>query len=547
MRLSFVPAALLLAVLPAAAENLDPVRLGEAWTHERFVETSAPCLRPAELESHLRELSRRHPELRLDEVGRSVQQRPIYRMMLGSGEQTVLLWSQMHGDEPSATPALLDLAHYLLSHRQEPAVTRLLERLTLVMVPMLNPDGAEIYSRRNAQGIDINRDALNLATPEGRLLKKLREEHQPRLGFNLHDQNRRRTVGNSPVLAANAVLAVVGDEAKTLTPGRVLAKRAAVAIAAALETFVPGGIARFDDTFSPRSFGDNLTAWGTPVVLIESGGLPPGVPLEELTRLNFVALLTTLDELAASDLAGRDPELYDQIPENNVDVYADVAIRGSRIQQPGAPEPYRADVVFDQKRGDRELSGCQPPGPPRSEIAELGDARIFAAGREIAGAGQLLFPTFVVGAEGMGARRFLDEDGLERLAQLGVSRVRWVVAGSDFAAARELAARLQGPRRPSIEVSTDRRSLPPVRLQRRPDKPRSARLGDHLAALVAAAKKAPANDVQTLLAALWDGTQLIRYEGPATFQMARTARDLEESSVVTAVYLDGVVAAGARP
>ena len=44
----------------------------------------------------------------------------------------------------------------------------------LVEVPMLNPDGAEAYKRRNMQDIDINRDAVNLATPEARLLKKLR-------------------------------------------------------------------------------------------------------------------------------------------------------------------------------------------------------------------------------------------------------------------------------------------------------------------------------------------------------------------------------------
>ena len=73
----------------------------------------------------------------------------------------------------------------------------------------------------------------------------------------------------------------------------------------ALEPFMPGGIARYDEDWSPRAFGDNITAWGTPVVLIESGGLPPGRELSELTRLNFVALLTVLHDLAKDDLAGR--------------------------------------------------------------------------------------------------------------------------------------------------------------------------------------------------------------------------------------------------
>ena len=534
---------------PLLAEDasLDAHHLGEVWPAERFVQVAAPCLRPADLEAQLQALAKAHPELLFEEVGRSVLGRPIFRMTVGHGERRVLLWSQMHGDEPSATPALLDLTHYLLNHQNEPAIARLLAELTLQMVPMLNPDGAEVYTRRNSQGIDINRDALNLATPEGRLLKNLRDEAKPMLGFNLHDQNRRRTVGNSPVLATNAVLAVVGDEAKTLTPGRVLAKRAAVAIAAALEHFAPGGLARYDDTFSPRSFGDNLTAWGTPVVLIESGGLPPGASLEELTRLNFVALGATLGELAATGLENRDPAGYDAIPENNADVYADVVLRGGRIRQPGLAEPYRADLAFDLKRGDREVAGCQPPGPPRSEVAELGDARIFAGGREIDASGLILFPSFTVGAEGLAARQFLDGPGLDLLARLGVAKVRWVVAGRELAAALAFAEAEQGPRRPRLEVSTDRASLPPRLLQRRPQMPSSRRLGDTLHALEAASRRAAGDPgFAARLAALWNGAAapLLRYEGSATFLAARAGRDLDEASSLALIYLEGLAIEG---
>ena len=140
-------------------------------------------------------------------------------MTLGSGPRRILLWSQMHGDEPSATPALLDLADTLLAS-DEPERRAILERSTLLIVPMLNPDGAERYARRNAQAIDINRDALHLSTPEGRLLKAVRDRFQPELGFNLHDQNRRTTVGDTGVLATISLLAVSGDREGTVTPGR---------------------------------------------------------------------------------------------------------------------------------------------------------------------------------------------------------------------------------------------------------------------------------------------------------------------------------------
>ncbi|MGE5125076.1 MAG: M14 family zinc carboxypeptidase, partial [Betaproteobacteria bacterium] len=152
---SFVAAALLLSG-GAPAEASSPRAAWEAWPARRFVRTAAPCLRSAELQELLHALAARHPgRLRLDEVGRSVEGRPLQLLTLGEGPRRVLLWSQMHGDEPSATPALLDVVDTLL----EADPDGVLERLTLLIVPMLNPDGAERYQRRNAQGIDVNRDA----------------------------------------------------------------------------------------------------------------------------------------------------------------------------------------------------------------------------------------------------------------------------------------------------------------------------------------------------------------------------------------------------
>ena len=56
----------------------------------------------------------------------------------------------------------------------------------------------------------------------------------------------------------------------------------------ALEPFASGQIGRYDDEFEVRAFGDNLTLWGTPVVLIETGAVPGGEPDPSLVRLNFV-------------------------------------------------------------------------------------------------------------------------------------------------------------------------------------------------------------------------------------------------------------------
>jgi hypothetical protein len=317
---------------------------------------------------------------------------------------------------------------------------------------MLNPDGTERYQRRNAQAIDVNRDALNLATPEGQVLKAVRDRLQPELGFNLHDQNRRTTVTGSTTLASIALLAVAGDAQGTITPGRVRAKRVCSAVAAALEPFVPGGVSRYDEDWSPRAFGDNLTAWGTPVVLIESGGLPAGRPATDLTRLNFVALLTSLAGLAVDDLAAIDPAVYDALPRNETGAYADVVVRGGRVTQSSALDAaYRADVAFDATRSDLEWAGC---GPTRngSRIVEVGDARFIASGQSLEASGAIVMPALTVSVRGLRGRAWLTPAALGRLAALGVGTVRWHVPLPHRGLAEQHARSLAAPGRPGVAV-----------------------------------------------------------------------------------------------
>jgi hypothetical protein len=444
----------LVLLLSGASAPFSPEALWEAWPARRFVTTAAPCLRHGELAERLAALAAKHPgRLTLEAVGHSVEGRVIQLVTLGRGPRRVMLWSQMHGDEPSATPALVDLADTLLGS-DSPEHRLILERLTLLLLPMLNPDGAERYARRNAQAIDINRDALELATPEGQLLKRLRARHQPELGFNLHDQDRRTTVADTGVLATIALLAVAGDPQGTLGPGRARAKRVAAAVARSLAPFVPGGISRYDEDWNPRAFGDNLTAWGTPVVLIESGGLPPGRPLGDLTRLNYVALLTALHGLAADDLAAEDAALYEGLARNSENRFVDLILEGGRMLQPPAREPYRADVALDLLDDDPLVAACADPGSPGpSRIREVGDGHLLAAARRWDATGRLIAPAFAASVRGAGARSWLSAAALDAVSRLGVARLRWHVAPAERSAALALAERLAAPGRSAIEVA----------------------------------------------------------------------------------------------
>jgi uncharacterized protein YbbC (DUF1343 family) len=540
---------LLLAMQPTTLPHpATPDHLWRLWPEQRFVELDAPCLRHAHVVGEIERLLAVHAGaveaglLAAEPIGYSVEGRSIHLLSVGRGPFEVLLWSQMHGDEPSATPALFDLAHHLLTHRDSPGVAAILDRLTLRMIPMLNPDGAEHYQRRNAQGIDINRDALRLSTPEGRLLRAIRDRYQPALGFNLHDQNRRNVVGDTGVLATNAVLAVAGDEAGTVTAGRRRAMRACSAIVASLTPFTAGGVARYDEDWSPRAFGDNLTAWGTPIVLLESGAAPDGGDLAQLTRLNFVALAAVLGDLAADDLAGHDPKLYEELPRNRSDAWADRLLRGARLLQPGL-EPFGADVAWNLERPER-AHACVAPADARSRIVELGDASVFGATEVVATERALLVPAFAVGADGWKARRWLDGAALETLAAWGVDRVVWRVPPSRRHAAETVVRALDGDRRARLELTVERERLPPVLLSAAPGGRPPAALSAHIAGLLGE-PTATRPGLDRLAA-----EAPIRVGGRASFLLVEPAGDAGpdgdfQDGRVERVWIDGIEVTGA--
>ena len=181
------------SVQPAREQAVAPEVLAKIWDSGHVSSPLPPLVDHAEVVRRLEALTPAAPGLfTLEKIGESIEGRSINYVRAGTGPMGVLLWSQMHGDEPTATSALFDVFDYFQKHRDDPVVSRILTRLTLHVVPMLNPDGAERFQRRNAQSIDINRDALRLQTPEGRALKGLRDRLNPRVGFNLHNQGWRK-------------------------------------------------------------------------------------------------------------------------------------------------------------------------------------------------------------------------------------------------------------------------------------------------------------------------------------------------------------------
>jgi len=306
-------------------------------------------------------------------AGESYEQRPIRLFTVGSGPVTIFLWSQMHGDESTATAAIADILKYIGTGGGRSEVDHLLSRTTIHFLPMLNPDGAARRRRRTAQDIDMNRDALAFRSPEAVLLKKVRDAAKPAYGYNLHDQEL-STVGETRRLTALALLAPAFDAARGDNEVRSRAKRLCAAFARIAGRFAPGGLARYDDTFEPRAFGDNMQKWGTSTMLVESGHAPGDPDKESIRRLNFTGILATLFGIATGELLHEPTGPYDLLPPNFKRAY-DCIIRSVTVEDGG--KRFTADLGLSAQ--------VDTHSEPPLRLVDLGDLHTFTAMEEIDG------------------------------------------------------------------------------------------------------------------------------------------------------------------
>lgn len=312
-------------------------------------------------------------------LGTSAEGRTISLLRLGKGTVKVLLWSQMHGDESTATMALLDILNFF-KRKPEHTITRsILEALDLLMIPMLNPDGAERFQRRTAQSIDMNRDALTLETPEARILKDAQQTYKPEFGFNLHDQDPRYTVGNSKDVSTIALLAPAYDETRGDNYVRLAAKKVASVFAAAMQAFIPGHVSKYDDTFERRAFGDNVQKWGTSTVLVESGGWPGDREKMFIRKLNAVGMLASLYALATGTYQQADLNVYERLPFGTKYLY-DVIVRNARLRANDQVPAVRVDIGINL---DEEVNAENGRVELIGKIVDIGDLGVYGAFREV--------------------------------------------------------------------------------------------------------------------------------------------------------------------
>lgn len=284
-------------------------------------------LSPEDLAIHL---SAWKKKLDVLEIGQSVCDRPIHVVRLGRGKVNVFMWSQMHGNESTTTRALLKLIPWLEANAQK----ELLERLCIHIIPQLNPDGAAAYTRENANGVDLNRDAVALSQPESQYFRNYFDVLQPQFCFNLHDQRTFYGAGEKGQPATLSFLAPAADKERSVRPARKTAMQLIAAVVGKINQELPHGIGRFDDTFNPNCVGDTFSALEVPTLLFEAGHFPDDYARIKTTHFVEKALQEALKTIALGEYKKQSLTSYFQVPENQK-VFYDILLEGVRLEVSG--------------------------------------------------------------------------------------------------------------------------------------------------------------------------------------------------------------------
>ena len=284
-------------------------------------------------------------------IGKSVLEKPIYSYEIGKGKTRIFLWSQMHGNESTTTKALFDFINLLNSGSE--LAKQLLNAFTFLSIPMLNPDGAALYTRENANKVDLNRDSQDLTQPESRILRQTFEAFKPDYCFNLHDQRTIFGVSDTGKPATMSFLAPSYNEAREINDSRLKAINVIAAINDGLQSYMPNQVGRFDDSFNINCIGDTFQYLGVPTILFEAGHYQNDYDREVTRKHAFMAFVFAFTTISENDIVINGIDKYMNIPQNKV-VFYDFIYKNIRINYDGIEKitnfaaQYKEELIENQ-------------------------------------------------------------------------------------------------------------------------------------------------------------------------------------------------------
>jgi hypothetical protein len=289
----------------------------------------------------------------IENIGKSVLGKAIKDVTFGSGENKILMWSQMHGNESTTTKAVLDFLRFI--SKDSDLSNSILKNCTIKIIPILNPDGAEAYTRINANEVDLNRDAQERTQPESKVLRSVYEEFKPDYCFNLHDQRTIFNVGATPKPATVSFLAPAHDKERTISATRGQSMQLIVAMNKELQQYIPEQVGRYDDGFNANCVGDTFQMLNKPTILFESGHFPNDYQREKTRALIFCAILKGVNVISTQSINDYSQKEYFEIPENGK-LFYDILINKAEIINKSLPKDSKLGVLYKETLVKGELT-----------------------------------------------------------------------------------------------------------------------------------------------------------------------------------------------
>ncbi|QSE98756.1 M14 family zinc carboxypeptidase [Fulvivirga lutea] len=143
-----------------------------------------------ELIAFLEELTSSNEHAQLLYLGKTQKGRKIPYVKISKPGSTdkLRIWMQggIHGNEPASSEGMLAVLSDLLTKDEN---SFLLDRLEVVIVPMVNIDGYVKQNRRAKNDLDLNRDLMKLQIPEIKQLRATYADYSPHVSIDFHEYN----------------------------------------------------------------------------------------------------------------------------------------------------------------------------------------------------------------------------------------------------------------------------------------------------------------------------------------------------------------------
>jgi hypothetical protein len=146
-----------------------------------------------EMMSYVQKLAHKSPYVKLKIIGKSQQGRDIPALYFSkekkfadgkpSKKPTIWLQSQIHGNEPASGESVLAVATRLT----EDFGKDVLNKVNIVIVPRINPDGSYAFKRQLANNLDGNRDYIKLESPEVQSVRAEFNRFSPEVVIDAHE------------------------------------------------------------------------------------------------------------------------------------------------------------------------------------------------------------------------------------------------------------------------------------------------------------------------------------------------------------------------